>query len=76
MSEYVVKLARKAGAKSVSFASTYPPVRYPCFYGIDFPRQEELIAWGKTHEEIAREIGADRVIYNTVEDLTRSYRHR
>lgn len=70
VSRHVVELARKAGANKVYFASTYPPVRYPCFYGIDFPRQEELIAWEKSCEEICQEIGADRLIYNDVEDIT------
>ena len=66
---HVIQLARKAGATHVYFASTYPPIRHPCFYGIDFPRQENLIAWGKTCEEIAHEIGADGVIYNSIQDL-------
>jgi amidophosphoribosyltransferase len=69
VSRYVVSLARKAGATHVYFASTYPPVRFPCFYGIDFPLQKDLVAWERTNEEIAREIGADGVIYNSVEDL-------
>lgn len=69
VSRHAVQLARMAGASKVYFASTYPPVRYPCFYGIDFPRQEELVAWGKTDEEISRALEADGVIYNSVEDL-------
>lgn len=69
VSKHVIDMARKAQARRVYFASTYPPVRYPCFYGIDFPRQEELIAWEKNYEEISREIGADAVIYNSVEDM-------
>lgn len=73
VSRHVVDLVRRVGATHVHFASTYPPIRYPCFYGIDFPRPEELIARGdtaeKTSEEIAQEIGADSVIYNSVEDL-------
>ncbi len=72
VSRHVVHLARKAGATHVYFGSTYPPIRYPCFYGIDFPREEDLIAKGKSCEEIAQDIGADRVIYNTVEDLERA----
>lgn len=72
VSQHVVHLARKAGASKVFFASTYPPVRYPCFYGIDFPRQEELIAANKTYEEVCREIGADGLVYNSVEDMTKA----
>ena len=69
VSKKVIHLARKAGAVKVYFASTYPPIRFPCVYGIDFPRQEQLIAWGKTCEEVSDEIGADGLVYNSVEDL-------
>lgn len=72
VSRHAVELARKAGAKSVFFASTYPPVYYPCFYGIDFPQQEELIAYGRSDEEIAQEIGANEVIYNTLDDFKKA----
>jgi amidophosphoribosyltransferase len=69
VSKRVIDLARKAGAKKIYFASTYPPIRYPCVYGIDFPRNDQLVAHGKTVEEIAEEIGADGLIYNDVEGL-------
>lgn len=72
VSKKVIHLARKAGASKVYFASTYPPIRYPCVYGIDFPQQEQLIAWGKSLEEIGREIGADGLVYNSVEDLKKA----
>jgi amidophosphoribosyltransferase len=72
VSRYAVQIARMAGANKVYFASTFPPVLYPCFYGIDFPRQEELVAWGKTQEEVSEEIGADLVIYNSIEVLKNS----
>lgn len=72
VSKQVVNLARKAGAKEIYFASTYPPVLYPCYYGIDFPIQEELIAWGKSNEEICEAIGVDGLVYNSVQDFKES----
>lgn len=72
VSKKVVSMARKAGAKKVYFASTYPPIRHPCLYGIDFPMQEQLIAWNKSVEEICEEIGADELVFNDVEGLQES----
>jgi amidophosphoribosyltransferase len=65
----IIRMARDAGAKSVSFASAAPPVRYPNVYGIDMPAAPELIAHGRTVEEIEREIGADWLIYQDLSDL-------
>jgi amidophosphoribosyltransferase len=53
----------------VYFASASPPVRYPNVYGIDMPNQHELVATGRTEAEIAREIGADLLIYQDLEAL-------
>src|SRR5204862_1524569 len=61
-SREIVQMARDAGARKVYFASAAPPVRYPNVYGIDMPTSRELIATGRTNDEIAREIGADRLI--------------
>jgi amidophosphoribosyltransferase len=68
-SKEIVQMAREAGARKVFFASAAPPVRYPNVYGIDMPTSRELIAYGKTDAEIAREIGADRLIYQDLEAL-------
>ncbi len=68
-SQEVVKLVRDAGAKKVYFASACPPVKYPDFYGIDMPTQSELIAANKTETEIREFIGADILLYQTIEDL-------
>lgn len=68
-SKQIVQMAREAGARKVFFASAAPPVRYPNVYGIDMPTSRELIAYGKTDAEIAREIGADRLIYQDLEAL-------
>lgn len=65
----IVQMAREAGAAKVYFASAAPPVRYPNVYGIDMPSPQELIAHGRTEEEIAELIGADWLIYQDLEDL-------
>ncbi len=68
-SEQIIQMARDAGAKKVYFASAAPPVRYPNVYGIDMPAVEELIAHNRTEEEIGVAIGADRMIYQDLDDL-------
>ena len=68
-SRKIVQLARDVGAKEVFFASAAPPVLYPNVYGIDMPAKQEYIAHGKTNQEITEAIGADWLIYQTLEDL-------
>ena len=70
----IIQMAREAGANKVYFASAAPPVRYPNVYGIDMPSARELIATGRTTEEVAAAIGADRVIYQDLEDLIEAAR--
>jgi len=65
----IIDMARDAGAKKVYFASAAPAVRYPNVYGIDMPVASELIAHGRTVEEIGDLIGADWLIYQDLEDL-------
>ncbi|NCF14988.1 MAG: amidophosphoribosyltransferase [Gammaproteobacteria bacterium] len=74
-SKQIIKLARDAGARKVYFASAAPPVRYPNVYGIDMPAASELIANGRTMDEIETLIGADRLIYQDLNGLIRSVRH-
>ncbi|MDJ0917559.1 MAG: amidophosphoribosyltransferase [Woeseiaceae bacterium] len=74
-SQQIIKLAREAGARRVYFASAAPPVRYPNVYGIDMPAASELIANGRSIEEIQELIGADRLIYQDLHGLIRSVRH-
>lgn len=62
-SRKIIELVRKAGAKKVYFVSTCPPIQHPCYYGIDFPNANELIAHNKTVSEIEKELGADALIY-------------
>jgi amidophosphoribosyltransferase len=68
-SREIVQMAREAGARKVFFASAAPPVRFPNVYGIDMPTRDELIATGRSDDEIAREIGADRLIYQDLPAL-------
>ena len=68
-SKQIVQMARDAGANNVYFASAAPPVRYPNVYGIDMPSASELIANNRTVEEIQTKIGADRLIYQDLNDL-------
>jgi len=68
-SKEIIMMAREAGARKVYFASAAPPVRYPNVYGIDMPTQSELIATGRTNDEIAAAIGADAVIYQELDAL-------
>ena len=62
-------MARDAGARKVYFASAAPPVKYPNVYGIDMPTKHELVANGRTLEEIREELGADALFYQRLEDL-------
>jgi len=68
-SREIAQMARDSGAKKVYFASASPAIRYPNIYGIDMPAAKELIAHGRTEEEVAKEIGADRLIYQELDDL-------
>lgn len=71
-SREIVQMARDSGAKRVIFASAAPPVIYPNVYGIDMPTRSELIAYGRTQEEVCREITADALVYQDLDDLRRS----
>lgn len=68
-SSQIVQMARDVGAKKVYFASAAPPVKYPNVYGIDMPAAEELIAHGRTDDEVGEEIGCDWMIYQELDDL-------
>jgi amidophosphoribosyltransferase len=71
-SREIVQMAREAGARKVYFASAAPPVRYPNVYGIDMPVASELIAHGRTEKEVREAIGADRLIYQDLNDLVQA----
>ena len=68
-STQIIQMAREAGARKVYFASAAPPVRFPNVYGIDMPDAHELVACGRDEQEVCKEIGADRLIYQDLQDL-------
>ncbi|MBI2117356.1 hypothetical protein HYT95_00500 [Candidatus Peregrinibacteria bacterium] len=74
-SKKIVEIAREAGAKKVYYASVAPPIISPDVYGIDMPTFDELIAAGKTPEEIREHIGADALFYGTLDDVRRAVRY-
>ena len=73
-SKQIIQMAREAGAKKVYFASAAPPVRYANVYGIDMPAPSELVANGRTEDEICEFIGADRLIFQRLGDLISAVR--
>jgi amidophosphoribosyltransferase len=74
-SQQIIDMAREAGAAKVYFASAAPPVRYPNVYGIDMPAAGELVAAGRTVEQVERKIGADWLIYQDLDDLVQAVHH-
>lgn len=68
-SKRIVSLLKKYGAKQVTLGITCPPIRYACYYGIDFPDPADLAATGKSTEQLAREIGVQKVIFLDEQDL-------
>jgi len=68
-SREIVSMARESGARGVVFASAAPPVRYPNVYGIDMPTRKELIAHGRSDDEICEAIGADALVYQGIDAM-------
>ena len=68
----ILKMIRDAGAKEIHMRVTCPPIRHPCFYGVDMSTYEELIANKKTVDEIRKFIGADSLYYVSLEGLKRA----
>ena len=75
-SQEIIQMARDCGAKSVYFASAAPPVRYPNVYGIDMPTVTELVAHGRTVEELQKLLGADGLIFQDLDDLIDAVKHK
>lgn len=68
-SREIVKMVREFGAKEIYFASACPPIKHPCFYGIDMPSRKELIAAHDTEDEICQFLGVDKLLYQELNDL-------
>jgi len=68
-SQQIVQMARDAGARKVYLASAAPPVRFPNVYGIDMPSADELVAHGRSEEEVQKLLGCDWLIYQDLADL-------
>lgn len=77
----IIKTLRMVGASRVSLVVTYPPIRYPCYAGIDFPSQDELVAYQHGAMEdsnatigtrVSQVIGADHVAYNDTTNLAKA----
>jgi amidophosphoribosyltransferase len=77
----IIEIIRRAGAKKVSILVTYPPIRFPCYAGIDFPSQDELLAYREAMNEkseiniafkISQRIGADYIGYNDTSNLAKA----
>ncbi len=73
-SRQIVKIARQMGAAKVYLASYSPPLLFPCLYGIDMSTKREFVARDRTNAEIAAELGADHVVYQTIEEMVDAVR--
>ncbi|ENM5768965.1 amidophosphoribosyltransferase [Vibrio mimicus] len=73
-SEQIIEMARDSGAKKVYIVSAAPEIRFPNVYGIDMPSANELIAHGRDNDAICKQIGADALIFQTIEDLVDAVR--
>lgn len=71
-SRAIIELVRECGAKKVYFAAYSPPLRYPCVYGIDMQTKSEFIARNASIDQIAQKLNADKVIYQSLEDLEKA----
>ena len=79
-SKAIIKALRRAGARKISMLITYPPIRFPCYAGIDFPSQEELATFSANPdisedfitEKVRSDIGADFLGYNDAENLAKA----
>lgn len=68
-SREIVKMVREFGALEIYFVSACPPIKHPCFYGVDIPSRSELIAAHDTMDEIQEFLGVDKLLYQELDDL-------
>jgi len=73
-SRAIIEMVRECGAKHVYIASSAPPLRFPCVYGIDMQTRTEFVARDRDADQVAKQIGADRVIYQTLDSLKKAVR--
>jgi amidophosphoribosyltransferase len=66
----IIELLRKYGAKEVTLVSACPPIRFPCYYGLDFPSTTELVACNRNEKEVAEFLKADGMVYLDINDLS------
>ena len=71
-SKEIISIVRKSGAKKIYIASAAPQVKFPNVYGIDMPTNNELVAYNRNDDEICAILGADKVIFQTIDDLKKS----
>jgi len=65
----IIEMVRQAGATEIYIASTCPPIKFPCYYGIDFPDQNELLAGEHNLDELPEILGVEALVYQTLEGL-------
>ena len=65
----IVQMLRDAGAAEVHMRISAPPIQHPCHYGVDMSTREEMIAHGRTVDEIAAELGCDSLAYLSLEGV-------
>ncbi|MBA3300369.1 MAG: amidophosphoribosyltransferase, partial [Thermoleophilaceae bacterium] len=70
----IVKMLRDAGAAEVHMRISAPPIRHPCHYGVDMSTSQEMVAHGRTEEEIATELGCDSLSYLSLEGVYEAIR--
>jgi len=70
----IVQMLRDAGAAEVHMRISAPPIKHPCHYGVDMSTREEMIAHGRTVEEVAAELGCDSLHYLSLEGVYRAAR--
>ena len=65
----IVRMVKDFGAKEIYFVSACPPLKFPCYYGVDLPTRDELIAGNKSVDGIKEILGVDILMYQEIEDL-------
>jgi amidophosphoribosyltransferase len=72
----IIQMLRKMGVKAIYLASTCPPIKWPCYYGVDFPSKEELLAGKYTEPELLQALGVDALVYQTMAGLYSALKSR